>query len=71
MATAILLKPTTPPDYHRIVSPNLVIPSEKTVPIPVGLLACQRKSSQLHKVIHKLNRLVQAIHFKGLWTPLL
>ncbi|KAI0089163.1 Threonyl/alanyl tRNA synthetase [Irpex rosettiformis] len=41
-ATAIVLPPTTPPDYHRIVSPTLAVPSDPNVSIPVGLLACQR-----------------------------
>ncbi|KAK7470703.1 hypothetical protein VKT23_002125 [Stygiomarasmius scandens] len=41
-ATAILLHPTTPPDYLRIVSPTLKIPSDPQVSIPVGILACQR-----------------------------
>ncbi|KAI0787160.1 Threonyl/alanyl tRNA synthetase [Irpex lacteus] len=41
-ASAILLSPTTPPDYHRIVSPTLAVPSDPQVSIPVGLLACQR-----------------------------
>lgn len=38
MATAVLL----PPDYHRILSPTLRIPTDTQVPIPVGILACQR-----------------------------
>lgn len=44
MAAAVLaLPPTaTPEGYHRIVSPTLSIPNDKTVSIPVGLLACQR-----------------------------
>ena len=33
---------TTPPDYHRIVSPTLSIPSDPRISVPVGLLACQR-----------------------------
>ncbi|THV08607.1 ThrRS/AlaRS common domain-containing protein [Dendrothele bispora CBS 962.96] len=41
-ATAVLLHPTTPPDYHRIISPTLQIPSNPQVSIPVGILACQR-----------------------------
>lgn len=43
MATAILLQPTTPLDYHRIISPDLVIPSDPQISIPVGIIACQRK----------------------------
>ncbi|TRM58787.1 hypothetical protein BD626DRAFT_409969 [Schizophyllum amplum] len=42
MATAILLSPSTPPSYHRIVSPTLQIPADTNVSIPVGILACQR-----------------------------
>ncbi|KAI0036735.1 ThrRS/AlaRS common domain-containing protein [Vararia minispora EC-137] len=34
--------PTTPSDYHRIVSPGLQIPSDPHVAIPVGILTCQR-----------------------------
>ncbi|KAK7049566.1 hypothetical protein VNI00_005597 [Paramarasmius palmivorus] len=41
-ATAILLPPTTPPDYFRIVSPSFAVPNDPQVPIPVGILACQR-----------------------------
>ncbi|KAE9410446.1 alanyl-tRNA synthetase domain-containing protein [Gymnopus androsaceus JB14] len=43
MATVAVLSPsTTPPDYFRIVSPTLKVPSEKSTSIPVGLLAAQR-----------------------------
>ncbi|THH31324.1 hypothetical protein EUX98_g2893 [Antrodiella citrinella] len=38
----VVLPPTTPLDYHRIVSPTLQIPTDTQKPIPVGLLACQR-----------------------------
>ncbi|KAI0068748.1 ThrRS/AlaRS common domain-containing protein [Artomyces pyxidatus] len=41
-AAALVLSPTTPPDYHRIVSPTLRIPSDPSITIPVGLLTCQR-----------------------------
>ena len=41
-ATALLIAPTTPPDYHRIVSPTLSIPLDPHISVPVGLLACQR-----------------------------
>ncbi|KAL6309739.1 alanyl-tRNA synthetase domain-containing protein [Sparassis latifolia] len=41
-ASAVLLLPVTPPTYHRIVSQTLSIPSDPQIPIPVGLLACQR-----------------------------
>ncbi|CAA7259720.1 unnamed protein product [Cyclocybe aegerita] len=41
-ATALLISPTTPSDYHRIISPNLSVPSDSKISIPVGLLACQR-----------------------------
>ncbi|KAF8192558.1 ThrRS/AlaRS common domain-containing protein [Pholiota molesta] len=41
-ATAYLISPTTPPDYHRIISPTLQVPSDPNVSVPVGLLACQR-----------------------------
>ncbi|KAF8913856.1 hypothetical protein CPB84DRAFT_1757738 [Gymnopilus junonius] len=41
-ATAYLVAPTLPPDYHRIVSPTLCIPSNPQISVPVGLLACQR-----------------------------
>ncbi|KAH9977702.1 ThrRS/AlaRS common domain-containing protein [Lactifluus volemus] len=38
--TGVITK--TPSDYHRIVSPTLHIPSDTSLSIPVGLLACQR-----------------------------
>ncbi|TFK75965.1 ThrRS/AlaRS common domain-containing protein [Pluteus cervinus] len=42
-ATATLLLPTsTPPEYHRIVSEAVHIPTDPTTPVPVGILACQR-----------------------------
>jgi misacylated tRNA(Ala) deacylase len=41
-ASVLLLSPTTPPDYHRIVSETLAIPTNQQQTIPVGLLACQR-----------------------------
>ncbi|KAJ3510621.1 hypothetical protein NLJ89_g4572 [Agrocybe chaxingu] len=41
-ATALLISPTTPLDYHRIISPTLFVPSDPKISIPVGLLACQR-----------------------------
>ncbi|KAI0268181.1 hypothetical protein BC834DRAFT_968391 [Gloeopeniophorella convolvens] len=41
MAAAALVL-STPPDYHRIVSPTLRVPSDPSVTIPVGLLSCQR-----------------------------
>ncbi|KAI0322457.1 hypothetical protein OF83DRAFT_1167514, partial [Amylostereum chailletii] len=41
-AAALVLPPITPPDYHRIISPSLTIPSDPALTIPVGLLACQR-----------------------------
>ncbi|KAF8812397.1 alanyl-tRNA synthetase domain-containing protein [Phlegmacium glaucopus] len=41
-ATAFLIAPTTPSDYHRILSPTLSIPSDPHISVPVGLLACQR-----------------------------
>lgn len=41
-ASVVLLPPTTPRTYHRIVSPTLRIPTDPLQPIPVGLLACQR-----------------------------
>ncbi|EMD40847.1 hypothetical protein CERSUDRAFT_111427 [Gelatoporia subvermispora B] len=41
-ASAVLLPPVTPPTYHRVVSPTLHIPTDPQVPVPVGLLACQR-----------------------------
>lgn len=45
-ASQVLVLPlSTPPDYHRIVSSTLEIPSDPTKSIPVGLLACQRKLS--------------------------
>lgn len=46
-AVAVLLPsaPVTPPDYHRIISDSLKIPNDKSLPIPVGLLACQRPFS--------------------------
>jgi len=33
---------TIPPDYHRIISSTLKIPDIQSIPIPVGILACQR-----------------------------
>ncbi|TFK28783.1 alanyl-tRNA synthetase domain-containing protein [Coprinopsis marcescibilis] len=42
MATAMLLRPTVPIDYHRIVSQTLKVPSDTSTSVPVGLLACQR-----------------------------
>ena len=39
----LVLPPSTPADYLRIVSPTLEIPTDATKSIPVGLLACQRK----------------------------
>ncbi|KDQ64267.1 hypothetical protein JAAARDRAFT_27889 [Jaapia argillacea MUCL 33604] len=41
-ASVLLLHPTTPPTYHRIISPTLQISTDPTTSIPVGLLACQR-----------------------------
>ncbi|PSR75033.1 hypothetical protein PHLCEN_2v9363 [Hermanssonia centrifuga] len=41
-APSVLPFPTTPPDYHRIVSSTLQIPHDPQTSIPVGLLACQR-----------------------------
>ncbi|TCD70424.1 hypothetical protein EIP91_003505 [Steccherinum ochraceum] len=41
-ASALVLPPTTPPTYHKIVSETLTIPTDTQKPIPVGLLACQR-----------------------------
>ncbi|KLO14933.1 ThrRS/AlaRS common domain-containing protein [Schizopora paradoxa] len=43
-AAAIVLPPTplTPPTYHRIISPSLSLPTNEALPVPVGLLACQR-----------------------------
>ncbi|TFK43578.1 ThrRS/AlaRS common domain-containing protein [Crucibulum laeve] len=41
-AAALLLAPSTPPDYHRVISPTLRIPSDPQISIPVGILACQR-----------------------------
>lgn len=42
-ASALVLPSTsTPPSYHRIVSPTLHLPTDPQRPIPVGLLACQR-----------------------------
>jgi len=32
----------TPPDYHQIISPSLLISPDPSATIPVGLLACQR-----------------------------
>jgi misacylated tRNA(Ala) deacylase len=41
--TVTVLAPSpTPKTYHRIVSDTLIIPNDGTVPVPVGLLACQR-----------------------------
>lgn len=43
MAAAPLVQlPPSATNYHRIVSPTLRIPSDTSVTIPVGLLACQR-----------------------------
>ena len=47
------LPPSTPADYHRIVSKTLTIPTEPDVTIPVGILACQRVScSALCRIAH-------------------
>jgi hypothetical protein len=42
-ASALLLTPSAPPTYHRIVSDTLKIPTDHATSIPVGLLACQRR----------------------------
>ncbi|KAJ3723012.1 alanyl-tRNA synthetase domain-containing protein [Lentinula raphanica] len=46
MAVAVALSPpplSTPPDYFRIISPTLQVPTPSTgVSVPVGILACQR-----------------------------
>lgn len=39
------MSPTELKDYHRIVSSMLRVPSDPSVAVPVGLLACQRGSS--------------------------
>jgi len=44
MATATLVSIPTPADYHRITSPTFKIPDASDIPIPVGILACQRLS---------------------------
>ncbi|KIJ56850.1 hypothetical protein M422DRAFT_198087 [Sphaerobolus stellatus SS14] len=41
-ASTLVLPPAAVHTYHRIISPTLRIPEEKSVPVPVGLLACQR-----------------------------
>ncbi|PFH46167.1 hypothetical protein AMATHDRAFT_156090 [Amanita thiersii Skay4041] len=41
-ASVILLPPVTHPDYFKVISPTLSVPSDPRVSIPVGLLACQR-----------------------------
>ncbi|KAH9483046.1 Alanyl-tRNA editing protein Aarsd1 [Psilocybe cubensis] len=41
-ATTLLLSPTTPSDYFRIISPTLSVPTDPQISTPVGLLACQR-----------------------------
>jgi len=38
---------STPQGYHRILSPTLRIPQDPQLPIPVGILACQRIASVL------------------------
>ena len=40
--TTTLALTDIPPDYHRIISSTLKIPDVRTIPIPVGILACQR-----------------------------
>ena len=45
MAAVAVLSPfvaVTPQDYHRITSESLKISNDDSIPIPVGLLACQR-----------------------------
>ncbi|KIJ20188.1 hypothetical protein PAXINDRAFT_108012 [Paxillus involutus ATCC 200175] len=40
-AAAIVLSPsTTPPTYHRIVSPTLNVPSDPRLPIPTTVVSC-------------------------------
>ncbi|KAF9055119.1 ThrRS/AlaRS common domain-containing protein [Hymenopellis radicata] len=41
-ASALLVAPITPPEYHRIISPTLRVNQDPKIPIPVGILACQR-----------------------------
>ncbi|KAF8639437.1 hypothetical protein AX16_010292 [Volvariella volvacea WC 439] len=42
MAAAALVLTPTPQDYHRIISPSIRISSDPQIPVPVGILACQR-----------------------------
>ena len=61
MAATTLLTvtaPTTPPDYHRIVSPTLSIPSDPHISVPVGLLACQRTVLSLFPLDSDTHRLI-------------
>ena len=63
-ATAFLIAPTTPPDYHRIVSPTLSIPSDPHISVPVGLLACQRIVLLLFSLRHlQISFTHKAIHY--------
>lgn len=64
-ATAIVLPPVTPPDYHRIISPSLKVPNDPQTSIPVGLLACQRTSSTSSIEAVELNTKRQATRYSG------
>ncbi|KAK0230890.1 ThrRS/AlaRS common domain-containing protein [Armillaria fumosa] len=57
-ATALLLPPITPPDYHRIISPALHISTDPRLPVPVGLLACQRTSSPRDPLLREIETTV-------------
>lgn len=54
MATATLFRPLTPSGYHRIVSPTLKVSEDLAIPIPVGLLACQRTFAPLDLRLNSL-----------------
>jgi misacylated tRNA(Ala) deacylase len=56
-------KPPSPTDYHRIISPSLRHPSDTSITIPVGLLACQRT--------YRRDRLYQFLTILKLGDPLL
>jgi hypothetical protein len=59
-AAALVLPPTTPEGYHRIVSPTLTVPHDTNLSIPVGLLACQRIVFSLLSPILRVSELIRS-----------
>ncbi len=70
-ATVYLVAPTTPPDYHRIISPTLQVPLDPQVSIPVGLLGCQRTVNFwfLYRLLLPLTPPAQVILFSEHFRP--